>query len=99
MPFMYLHLHTSVNDTSRLIAEVKTTGSPNAPSLGTANSQMSHGPVGVFRIEQFTGLENISMDDLMTELSSRMTAEQIIQYVSTDISNAQLIEMVKKRMS
>ena len=95
MSFMYLHLKTEKD--GNVLAEVKTEGKP--PSLGSANSRPSYGPFAVFRIDEFRGLENIDLDDLLAEVRQRLTPAQALTRLAGSIPDDDLVSMIRERMS
>ena len=94
MAFMYVILYKTRDGIS---AKVSTDGSLQR-SVGSENSQLTHGPFAVFQVHEFTGLENVDTEDLVATLRQRMTVEKLIDHFGYDISNDQLIDMLKRRM-
>ena len=98
--FQYLSLRIIQGASTQpgIRAEVRTHGQTPAPSsIGGPNTRYSSSPFAVFQIAEFTGLECINTDDLLTELRSRLTAEEIMRRLSYTIPTDTLLAMLKER--
>jgi hypothetical protein len=98
MTFQYLHL--KVTNSGGIRAEVHNQGTlPQRQSIGTQNSRNSNGPFQIIQIEEFTGLECIDTADLRDELTKRMTQEKIVQFLAHELTNEQLMEIIRNRLA
>jgi len=97
MTFMYLHLRTDKD--GKIHATVMSHGALTFSSLGGPNSQASHGPFAVFRIEGFDGLENVDERLLMQELFRRYTTKELLQQLQINMTTRELIELLSDRLN
>jgi hypothetical protein len=97
MTFMYLHLMT--DQYGKVHASVKNNGALTFSSLGGPDSQGSHGPFAVFKIEDFDGIENIDNENLLNELLRRFTVRQLIQYIQIHMSTKEILELLSERLT
>jgi hypothetical protein len=91
MGFQYLHIHAKADKLTATVTD-------HGPSLGGPNSRNSSSPVAVFQIESFSGLENISDDDLIQEILTRFTVAQLMHRLDWKLSNGTLLEMIRERL-
>ena len=97
MSFMYLELSVDPEDHGGIRAAVKKYGKLNR-SVGSENSRMTHGPFAVFAIDGFDGLENIDTEELLRELTDRLSAERIIELMGVQLPKEVLLREVERRI-
>lgn len=98
MSFMYLHLFKGKEGDIR--ATVMPHGHrPRTDTVGSETSRMTHGPFAIFQIDEFTGIENISTDDLIVELRTRVTPHQLMQRLEFSFTDKELLELIAERMT
>lgn len=96
MGFVYLHLRT--DKYGNVHAAVKDDGRLHDTTLGSANSQLTHGPFAVFKIEGFTGLEYLADDDLERELVRRLGPDRLSRRLAASLSTAGLLALLSERV-
>ncbi len=96
--FMYLHLYTSPNRSGNVVAKVRNTGYLGKPDIENSQSSSSTTPFAVFRIEEFTGLSCIDIDDIIAEIKNRLSTKQILRKLDMDLTNEDIIEILQERM-
>jgi hypothetical protein len=92
--FTYLDLYV----TSDGKVSAKISSESKVRSVGTSSSRWSLGPFATFALDGFSGIDAIGTDELVEELLTRMTAQQLTDYLIYEFSFDELIEMLKKRM-
>jgi hypothetical protein len=89
---MYIHLR---NTTNGVTASIRNNGTL---SVGSESGRLSRGPFTVIAIDEIDGMENISTPDLIKELQSRLSVQDIMEYFSYQLSDEDIINNLKERL-
>lgn len=95
--FMYLELSYDEEDHG-LRATVKKTGSLHR-SVGAENSRPSCGPIAVFAIDGFDGIDVIPDEELLREIIDRFGAARVLELMGAQLPKEVLIAEITKRFS
>jgi len=95
MPFMYLAL--DVDDQGGIHASVKNEGSFKWATLGGPNSRISHAPFAVFQIAGFDGIDCLTDEELISELTNRLPTRELFHRMRIELSLDDLLVLIKDR--